>query len=127
MRSVRSVSLVLLAAGAAACHTMRPMTLESLPAQSPGQVWVTRTDQSVVLVEAPRVVNNGLVGLIDGKYNVIPVAEVHQVAARRIAPAKTAILVGAGALAAGAVLYLVSGTGDSLPSCASTDDGACMN
>lgn len=121
-----STVLALITLSGAACHSMRPVPLESLPGANAGQVWVTRTDQSVVLVSGPRIVNNRLVGFIEGKYQVIPAAEVQQVTVRRVAPAKTGALVAAGLVGAGTVLYLISGTGGHEDPCASASSDACQ-
>ena len=111
MRSTLSASLILGMLSTAACHTMRPVALEQLGAIRPGQVWVTRTDQTVVLVSGPQIVNNRLVGFVNGEYQVMPAADVKQVLMRRPATARTATLVAAGAAGAAALVALLSSNG----------------
>jgi hypothetical protein len=112
------MSMLLVAVlSSAACHSMRPVAMEELAAVRPGQVWVTRADQSVVLVAGPQIVNNRLVGFVDGVYRVIPAADVQRVVMRRPATGRTAALVSVGAVGAASVIYLLSGTGGSGDPC----------
>jgi hypothetical protein len=95
----------------AACHTMRPVALAELSAIRPARVWVTRGDQAVVVVHGPQVVNDRLVGFVDGTYQVMPAADVKQVLMRSPARARTAALIAAGAVSVSAMAVLVSGQG----------------
>jgi len=95
----------------AACHTMKPVTLDALGGIRPARVWVTRADQSVVLVEGPQLLNNRLVGFVNGRYQVMPAADVSQLRMRAPARGRTAALVTASALGVAAMAYLLSGGG----------------
>jgi hypothetical protein len=95
----------------AACHTMRPVALAELDAIRPAQVWVTRADQAVVVVSGPQVLNDRLVGFVNGRYQVMPAADVTRVLMRRPARARTAALIAAGAVSVSAMAVLVSGQG----------------
>lgn len=110
-------TLLVVVFSSAACHTMRPVAMEELTAVRPGQVWVTRADQSVVLVAGPQIVNNRLVGFVDGVYRVIPAADVQRVVMRRPATARTAALVTVGAVGVASVVFMMSGTGNSFDDC----------
>ena len=111
MRSAMLGALILATLSSAACHTMKPVALEELGAMRPAQVWVTRGDQSVVVVYGPQVVDRRLVGFVDGRYQVMPAADVKQVLMRRRAGGRTAALIAAGAVGAAAMAYLVSNQG----------------
>jgi hypothetical protein len=91
--------------------------LEELETVQPGQVWVTRADESVVMVSGPRIVRNRLAGFIDGTYQVIPAGEVRQVVMRAPARGKTAALVAAGVVGVAAGVYILSGTGGTKNPC----------
>ena len=112
MRLVPLGSVVVLVTTTVACHTMKPLALEDLDSVRPAQAWVTRADQSVVVVAGPQIVRNRLAGFVDGVYQVMPTSEVKQVRVRRPATARTAALVAAGAVGAAGLVVLLSGTGD---------------
>ena len=106
-----------------ACQTLKPVTLDALGGLRPSRVWVTRADQAVVVVEGPQLLNNRLVGFVDGKYQVMPAADVTQVLMRAPARGRTAVLVTAGAVGVAAIAYLVSGgSGPSDPCAGQSSD-----
>lgn len=111
MRRALLGSVVLVTLPLAGCHTMRRVSLEEVGAIRPAQVRVTRADRSVVVVHGPQVLENRLVGFVDGRYQVMPAAEVEQVLVRRPAHGRTAALIATGALGATALAYLLSGSG----------------
>jgi hypothetical protein len=96
---------------------MRPIALEELESVRPSQAKVTRTDQSVVIVHGPQLLDNRLAGFIDGKYQVMPAANVQSLHVRRSAPGRTAALVAVGAMGVAAAVVAISGTGGSAGSC----------
>lgn len=91
---------------------MRPLSLDQLNAARPTQVWVTRSDQSVVLLTDPQVVNDRLAGFQDDVYQVIPAGDVQQIATRNVALGRTTALVAGGAAGAVALMWVLSGTDD---------------
>jgi hypothetical protein len=95
----------------AACHTMKPVALEELGSIRPSRVWVTRGDQSVVVVEGPRLLESGLVGFVDGRYQEVTAADVKRVLMRRPAGGRTAALVAVGAVGLTAMIVLASDKG----------------
>jgi len=117
MRLIHSSSAIGLLLLSAACHTVRPLAFEDLTSVRPGQVWVTRADQTVVTVSTPQIVNNRLVGFVDGVYRVIPAADVQRITMRQPATARTAALVTAGAVGAASLIFLASGPGGSSNPC----------
>jgi hypothetical protein len=110
MRGTGAGLLIATALSSAACHTMRPVALEELGAIRPTRVWVTRSDQSKVVVEGPRFLDSGLVGFVNGSYQEIPAADVKQVLQRRRAGGRTGALVAVGALGAFTLAYLIAGS-----------------
>jgi len=94
------------------CHTMRPVTLDQLGAMRPAQAWVTRADQSTVIVSGPQTFGDTLVGYVNGQFEEIPVASLQKIVVRRRAGGKTAALVAAGALGIAALAVAISSSGD---------------
>jgi len=96
----------------AACQTMRPVALDELGAMQPGLVWVTRADQSVVVVTGPRAFGDTLMGYVDGQFEEMLAADLKQIRMKQRARGKTAALLAAGAVGAAALAYMVFSTGD---------------
>lgn len=103
----------------AGCFTMKPTTLTDLGAAPSARVWVTRADQSTVIVYGPRVVENRLVGYVNNQYLEMPVTDVTLVVARRMAPGRTGAMVAAGIVGAAAVIAILSGGGQAPDPCIS--------
>jgi len=96
----------------AACQTMRPVALDELSAMRPGLVWVTRADQSVVVVSGPRAFGDTLVGYVDGQFEEMPAADLKQIRMKQRARGKTAALLAAGAVGTAALAYLIANVGN---------------
>ena len=111
MRLTGVALLMATALSGAACYTMRPVTLEQLRAARPGAVWITREDQSVVVVETPRMFGDTLVGYVNGEFEELPATDLKQMRVRRMAGGKTTGLVAASAAGAFTFVYLVTGKG----------------
>lgn len=112
---MRVDTIALLGAAAlssAACHTMRPVTLDQLGAIRPSRVWVTRADQSVVIVDGPQTFGDTLVGYVNGKFEELPATNLAQMRVKRRAGGRTAALVTGGLLGIAALAYMVTSTGD---------------
>ena len=76
-------------------------------------MWITQNDQTVVLVSAPQLLGDTLVGYVNGKYEEIPTSQFKQVVAERPATGKTAVLVGVIAVGFSGMVYaLIGGKGD---------------
>lgn len=60
---------------ATACHTMKPVSPWQLTASWVGPVWVTKTDSSKFIMQAPRVNGDTLGGWVDGEYREMPLSE----------------------------------------------------
>ena len=118
MRSSLPCWLILINLSSAACHTMRPVALDELSAERPSQVWVTKVDQSVVVLSGPQILENRLVGFVDDVYQVIPAEDVRRIVMRRPAGGRTAALVVTGAAGATLLFVALAGTGDYLHPCA---------
>ena len=102
-----------------ACTTFGPVNPKQfIIASRPQQVWLWKSDSSVVLMRGPHFLPNSdtLVGVVEGEYQEVPLSDIQQVKASRSAPLQTAALVvGAGALVVtSAVLLKKSGNSDTL-------------
>lgn len=85
---------------------------EFITVSRPGQLWVTRTDGSLVVLRTPRMVGDTLIGLINGRLYQAPMSDVQRVQTRRPAPGRTLILVGASVATLGLFVALVSAAGE---------------
>lgn len=124
--TLRLLKLTTLAIGAlsvGACYSMRPITFDQLGVARPGAVWVTRTDESVVVIETPRVFGDTLVGYVNGEFRELPRAELNpqRMQVKRMAAGRTASLVVVSILGAGTFAFLVSSTGTGTDSAATRD------
>jgi ABC-type nitrate/sulfonate/bicarbonate transport system substrate-binding protein len=113
MRPLVVCVLLVAALAILSCKTIKPVTLDELRTLKPDQVWVTQSDQTVVLVSSPQVVSDTLVGYINGTYEELPAARIKQVRMQRGATTRTALLIGAIAAGFGGMVYaLIGGKGD---------------
>jgi hypothetical protein len=110
-------SLILMTLTTAGCHTMHPVAFDQVSAERPKQVWVTKADQSVVVLAGPQIVNNRLTGFVGDVYQVFSPEDVQQVGMRRPAAARTAALVATGTIAAVSFLAVTAGSGDYVHPC----------
>lgn len=94
-----------------ACHAMRPVTFDQLGALRPSQAWVTRADQTTVIVSGPQTFGDTLVGYVNGQFEEIPAATLQKIVVRRRSSGKTAALLVGGALGVAAIAYMVSSSG----------------
>jgi hypothetical protein len=113
MRPLLACTLVLAALTSTACRTTKLVSLEQLRLISPDRAWVTDSDQSVVLVDEPKVVGDTLVGYIGRHRTKLPGTGLKQVRVRVSAPARTALLAAGSATALVGFLVIVGGNGQS--------------
>jgi hypothetical protein len=111
MRTTTVGWLIATAFFSAACHTLKPVTLQQVSIAKPSEVKVTRGDQSVVTVSGPQVLGDTLVGYVNGKFEELPGADLKQV--RMMAPAKgrTTALIVATAVGVAGFAILLTGSG----------------
>ena len=112
MRLAVMGSLAAIALSSTACHTMRSVTVDELSALQPGAVWVTRADQSTVLVSGPRIFGDTLVGYVNGRFEEMPATGFQKMLVRRPARGKTAALLVVGLVGVGAFAAAVAASGD---------------
>jgi hypothetical protein len=103
--------LVLIMVSSGACYTLTPLTSNDITAKRPTQVWVTRQDLSVVLVEQPQLIGDTLVGHVLGDYAEIPAQERRKMLMRKMSAGRTAAVVGGSIALIGIVTYLSQGSG----------------
>lgn len=111
-RILSGVCALVTAFSAAGCYTMRPVTYAQLGTTRPGAVWITREDQSVLVVETPRIFGDTLVGYVNGEFQELPNNDMREFRVKRMATGKTTLLITAAAAAAGTFVVLVTGTGN---------------
>lgn len=113
MRPLIGCALLLAALTGAGCTTTKSPTLDQLRALGPDRVWVTQSDQSVVLLYEPKVVKDTLVGYIGTRRAKLPNAEIQRLRVRASAPTRTMLLAAGLVAGFGGVLFAVSGDGPS--------------
>jgi hypothetical protein len=91
---------------------MKPATMDQVIAARPGQVRVTRGDEAVLVFGAPKVIGDRLGGFVDGKYQMIPIADVKHVLMRTPARGRTVALIGTTMIGVVGVAYILAGGGD---------------
>lgn len=127
MRPLIGCALLLAALADAACTTMKSPTLDQLRALGPDRVWVTASDQSVVLVYEPKVVGDTLVGYIGRQRSKLPSARIRQLRVRAPAHTRTALLAVGLVAGFGGVLVAISGDGPSqIQTPANGGSGDCL-
>ena len=93
MRTAMVWCLVATAFSSAACHSLRPVTLQQVGVAKPSEVKVTRGDQSVVTVSGPQVLGDTLVGYVNGKFEELVGADLKQVRMKSPAKGRTTALI----------------------------------
>jgi hypothetical protein len=92
---------------------LRPVATpqEFIPAARPDRIWVTRTDNSKLMMEGPRLIGDTLVGWVGGKYEEILLPETRWMSVRQPAPRRTAMLIAGGVVVGAGLLFLLAGNG----------------
>ncbi|MGH7607585.1 MAG: hypothetical protein ACREME_09610 [Gemmatimonadales bacterium] len=96
-----------------ACTTLRPVSdyQTYVSTARPHRVWVTPRDAAPLLLDGPRLIQDTLVGFVDGRYREFAPADVQQVQVRTPARGRTAFLVGAAVVLGAVALSVLSGGG----------------
>jgi hypothetical protein len=104
------ITLAVLSAVAAGCHTVRSVQPAQLTSgRSVDRVWVTLGDQSTVTIDLPELYGDTLTGIVYGEPQRIALSDAKAIRARRSAPARTlALALAAGALAVSGFAYMQS-------------------
>lgn len=94
------------------CTTLRPVAdyQQYVRSTQPSQLWITPQDAKPIRLEAPRFVNDTLVGFVSGHYREFAPGDVRRVQVRQPATGRTMILVGA-AVTVGALLLSILASG----------------
>ena len=95
-----------------ACSSMQPVAQprEFLESRQPSVVWLSRDAvQSMVAMDAPRLMGDSVVGLVEGDYQEIPLASVKAMQARQYSRGRTIGFLAAIAATTVAALVLISG------------------
>src|SRR5215471_17540315 len=94
-RLARTVAFILLCSEFA-CTSFGPISpKEYIPIEHPTRVWVTKSDNSVVKVQLPKLLGDTLVGYVNGDYQEMILSQTKQVQAKRLQSGRTALMAGA--------------------------------
>jgi hypothetical protein len=117
MRPMIGCALLLGTLATSACMTMKAVPMNELVALKPNRVWVTQTDESVVLVTGPiNVLGDTLVGYVAGTYAEMPASTLKQFVVKEPATTRTVLLVSTIAVGLGGFIYAIAGNaGGSAP------------
>ncbi len=113
MKRTVGKALVFAALASAACHTMVPLTFEEVGATSPGTVFLTRDDATVLELTGPQVFGDTIVGYdMGGNFYELDRKEISRVTVKQSAKGKTMALVAASIASAAVVGVWISGLGE---------------
>jgi hypothetical protein len=105
--SLAALAGLLLTIGCTTRYSIQPAHLS--PTNRPDRVWVTRTDESTLAVDQPRVNGDSLFGIVDGTPERISLADVRGLRAERVSLTRTAgLLVAMSGVTAAVVYYAVT-------------------
>jgi hypothetical protein len=110
MRRTLVGGLIAATLASTACYTMRTVSLDELGGLKASRAWVTKDDQTTVIVSGPRTFGDTLVGYVNGQFEELLSTDVKQIIVRRPARTRTFALVAVGLVSVGAVAAAVSGT-----------------
>ena len=109
----RLIAAVLLGPVASACTSFGPVSArEYLPIEHPANIWITRSDNTVVKMQAPKLLGDTLVGYVNGEFQEMKLSQTKQIQARRPQPGRTALLVGGSVLGVAALSTRIIGSGN---------------
>jgi hypothetical protein len=112
---LRAIALASTIAPLSACFTMRPVATpqEFIPSARPDRIWVTRADNSRLVIEGPRLLGDTLVGWVRGQYQEILLPQTRWMSVRQPAPRRTALLVAGATVVGASLLYFLASNGPS--------------
>ena len=104
------VPACLVISGCTAIRTVQPAELN--PPHTPARIWVRQTDGTSLVIDSPTLSSDTLSGMVNGRFQYVPLANVAILRAREPAPGRTAelLLVTGGAVTA-LYAYLAAKTG----------------
>src|SRR3989442_5970170 len=111
-RGPRRLIAGLLLASLTACTTFQPVSpREYIPISHPRQIYITRSDNSVVVMQLPKLLGDTLVGYVNGDYQEMTLSQAKQVNARVAANGRTAVAVAAAVSGVAVASALMIGSG----------------
>jgi hypothetical protein len=90
----------LLVCAVSACHTMKPVQPSQLSSKPINRVWITKGNDSAIVLVNPQLRGDTLAGFVNGAYAEMPLSEARSLRAREPAYRRTALLAGAATAAA---------------------------
>ncbi len=100
----------LLVLSLAGCHAASGLGYPAhyITANAPMRVWVTETNDSVVIFNGPKMSGDTLTGFVNGRYRELPASQVKFVKAMLPSHWRTAVVASAAALGVGAVFVTIT-------------------
>ena len=107
-KHVSAVGLLVLTL--AGCHAPSGVGYPAhyITANAPMRVWVTETNDSVLIFNGPKMSRDTLTGFVNGRYRELPASQVKFVKAMLPSHWRTAVVVSAAALGVGAVFVTIT-------------------
>jgi len=102
---MKPLVVTLLVCAVTACHTMKPVQPATLSSKSINRIWITKANDSAIVLAEPQLRGDTLAGFVNGQYEEMPLSDARSLRAREPAYGRTALL--AGALTAAAVAGLI--------------------
>jgi hypothetical protein len=84
---------------------------EYLRIEHPSRIWITRSDNTVVKMQAPKVLGDTLVGYVNGEFQEIQLSQTKMVQAKRPQSGRTALAIAVGVVGVVVAAKLVTGSG----------------
>jgi hypothetical protein len=122
MRYTSSIMALAIALAGTGCYTMKPVTMDDLSMARTKRVWVTRPDQSTVIINDAQIFRGKLAGFVDGKYQELPPDHLQQMKVRKLSTARTVGLITLVAAVGTTVAVMMSGDEGDFDPCIG-DDG----
>jgi len=106
-----------------------PSPAHFVATKSPGMVWVTKTDNTVVALQSPQIIADTLGGFVKGDFIEMPLSSVLSMRARQAAPRRTALLLSGltlgGAVALAIALHSPQGAPPGVLECVNVEPEEC--
>lgn len=96
-----------------ACSTLQPVATpqQFIPASRPNRIWVTQSDNSTLMFEAPRLLGDTLAGFVGGRYQEVLLPEVRWMGVRQPAPRRTTVLVASLVVVGAGLIAMLASSG----------------
>ena len=110
---MRRTVCVVLVAPLTACTTLQPVATpqQFIPTSRPDRIWVTQSDNSTLMFEAPRLLGDTLAGFVGGRYQELLLPAVRWMGVRQPAPRRTTVLVASLVVVGAGLIAMLASSG----------------